>query len=299
MTKPPPPWTTHGTFSGESIMPEWKNEIKERLANLNLEPAREAEIVEELSQHLNDRYAELRASGATDEEASGAALAELNDGELLERELRRVEPQPCREPVVLGRKRMNVIGDLWQDLKYGWRMLRKNPGFTTVAVLTLALGISVNTAFFTLFSILSRPLPVKDPETIVGLVNYRASIPEYVHFRDHTQTFSGLTASMAAILVLGDQADLDEPQEISGQYVSDNFFSVLGVNPLLGRAFTPEETIAPGKSPLAVLSYSLWQSRFGADPDILGRTVRLNSAPYVVIGVMAPDFIGFGVEKFR
>ena len=93
-------------------MPEWKEEIRQRLANLNLEPAREAEIVEELSQHLNDRYAELRASGATDEEASGAVLAELSDGELLEQELRRIEPQPYREPVVLGRKKMNVIGDL-------------------------------------------------------------------------------------------------------------------------------------------------------------------------------------------
>src|SRR5215467_2515913 len=110
-------------------MPEWKDEIKNRLANLNLEPAREAEIAEELAQHLNDRYAEFLTSGATDEEASGAALAELNQGELLERGLRRVEPRPCREPVVFGRKRMNVIGDMWQDLTYGWRTLRKSPGF--------------------------------------------------------------------------------------------------------------------------------------------------------------------------
>ena len=281
-------------------MPEWKEEIRQRLASLKLAPAREAEIVEELSQHLKDYYAELRAGGATPEEALRVAMAELGASESLAQELQRVERPVEQEPIVFGTtRRTNMIADLWQDLRYGMRMLRKHPGFTSVAVLTLALGIGVNTAFFTLFSILSRPLPVKDPETIVGLVNYRASFPEYVHFRDHTQTFSGLTASMAAILVLGDQAALDEPQEISGQYVSDNFFSVLGVNPLLGRVFTPEETNAPGKSPLAVLSYSLWQSRFGADPDILGRTVRLNSAPYVVIGVMTPDFIGFGVEKFR
>ena len=179
-------------------MPEWKEEIKDRLASLKLEPTREAEIVEELAQHLNDRYAELRASGATDEEASGAALAELNDGELLERELRRVEPRYCREPVVLGRKRMNMIGDLWQDLRYGWRTLRKNPGFTSMAALTLALGIGVNTAIFTMFDLaLLRPLPVKEPETLVNL-EYRGAegypFTDYVYFRDHTRVFSELIA---------------------------------------------------------------------------------------------------------
>ena len=232
-------------------MPEWKNEIKDRLANLNLEPAREAEIVEELSQHLNDRYAELRASGATDEEASSAAFAELSDGELLERELRRVEPRPCREPVVLGRKRMNVIGDLWQDLWYGWRMLRRNPGFTIVAVLTLALGVGVNTAIFTFFDlVLLRPLPVKEPETLVNLEYRRAEgypFIDYIYFRDHTQAFSELIASSHSRLMLGGQTDSEEPQEIEGEVVSDNYFSVLGGRALLGRTFTPEENRAPGE----------------------------------------------------
>src|SRR5262245_24384651 len=282
-------------------MPEWKNEIKDRLANLNFEPTREAEIVEELSQHLNDRYAELRASGATDEEASGAAFAELNDGELLERELRRVEPRPCREPVVLGRKRMNVIGDLWQDLRYGWRMLRKNPGFAIVAVLTLALGVGVNTAIFTVFDLaLLRPLPVKEPETLVNLEYLRSEgypFADYVYFRDHTQVFSELIASANSRLMLGGQTDSEEPLEIAGKVWSDNSFSVLGGGAILVRIFAPEENRSPGEHPLVVLSYTLWHGRFGANPQILGQTVRLNNKPFVVIGVMAPGFVGLGARR--
>src|SRR5262245_33716981 len=284
-------------------MPEWKEEIRQRLASLRLEPTREAEIVEELSQHLNDRYAELRASGATDEEASGEALAALNDGELLERELRRVEPQPCREPVVLGRRRMNVIGDVWQDLSYGWRTLRKSPGFTVVAVLTLALGIGVNTAVYTLFDLAAlRPLPVKEPETLVNLDPRRsAGYPfiDYIYFRDHTRVFSDLIASANPILMLGGQTDSEEPQDIAGEVVSGNYFSVLGGSAILGRTFTPEENRTPGEYPLVVLSYALWQGRFGANPQILGQTVRLNNKPFVVIGVMAPGFVGLGARRSR
>jgi predicted permease len=284
-------------------MPEWKDEIKIRLAGLNLTPTREAEIVEELSQHLNDRYAELRASGATDEEASVAAFAELSDGELLEQELRRVEPQPCREPAVLGRKRMNMIGDLWQDLRYGWRMLRKNPGFTIVAVLTLALGVGVNTAIFTFFDLaFLRPLPVKEPETLVNL-EYRGSdgysFIDYIHLRDHTRVFSELIASGNTRLMLGGQTDSEEPQEIAGEVVSDNYFSVLGGGAILGRTFTPEENRTPGEYPLVVLSYALWQGRFGANPQILGQTVRLNNKPFVVIGVMPSGFVGLGARRSR
>jgi len=241
-----------------SNMPEWKEEIGRRLTSLGLEPAREAEIIEELSQHLEDRYAESLARGATPEEASRASLAELSGRELLQQELRRVESLGRQEPIALGScGRRKMIADLWQDLRYGARMLRKHPSFATVTALTLALGIGINIPSFTLFDILSRPLPVKDPDAVVELVGYLASFPEYVHFRDHTQTLSGLTATMAATLVLGDQSASDEPQEINGQYVSDSYFTILGAKPVLGRAFTPEETIAPGKSPIAVLSASL------------------------------------------
>lgn len=215
-------------------MPEWKEEIIRRLASLRLAPTREAEIVEELAQHLEDRYTELLTAGLTEGAACRAAFAELSESETLQRELRQVEEN--RQPIVLGARRSNVIADLWQDLGYGARILRNNPGFTGVVVLTLALGIGINTAIFTMFYLFDRPLPGR-PGTVVRLEfheqddasYFRASFPEYLHLRERTDAFSDLGASQLSSVVLAGPGNADVPQQVLIDGVLALLLTVVGL----------------------------------------------------------------------
>ncbi|MGI9107413.1 MAG: ADOP family duplicated permease [Pyrinomonadaceae bacterium] len=280
-------------------MPDWKKEIGSRLAGLRLAPTREAEIVEELAQHLDDRYGELLQNGATEAEACRAALQELNDGDfLLIEELRQVERPMSRETTVLGAERsMNMLGDFRQDVRYGLRMLLRKPGFTFVAAMTLALGIGANTAIFSVVNaVLLRPLSFPRADEIIhfegtnpskGISDSNLSAPDYVDWTTQNQAFAqiGIFATGGAILA----GTGDEPERVPRAAVSAAFFPVLGVQPLLGRAFLPEED-RPGSEQVAVLSHNLWKRRFGSNADIIGSKITVSGRSVSVVGVMPPGY---------
>jgi len=185
-----------------------------------------------------------------------------------------------------------------QNLRYGLRMLRRNPGFTVVAALSLALGIGANTAIFSVVNAaLLRPLPVKEPDRLVGLYrkipqdrnHNRFSYPNYLDTRDRNQSFSGLAAYYFAPLNLSGGG---QTERLWGKVVSGNYFSVLGVEITQGRAFLPEEDRTPGAHPVAVVSHGLWQRRFGGDPNLVGKTVTLNGYGFTIVGVAPAGFRG-------
>ncbi|HEX8765927.1 MAG TPA: ABC transporter permease, partial [Candidatus Acidoferrum sp.] len=183
---------------------------------------------------------------------------------------------------------------LLRDVRYAVRMLGKAPGFTAVAVLTLALGIGANTAVFSVVNaLILRPLPVERPGELAFLENARygpsQSFPNYRDLRDRNQTFAGLLGYRMAPMEL----ETDRSAErIWGYLATGNYFDVLGLKPALGRFFHQNDDVHPGASPYAVLSYGAWQARFGADPGIVGKTIRINRLPYTVFGVAPPDFHG-------
>lgn len=187
---------------------------------------------------------------------------------------------------------------LLRDIRFALRGLRRSPGFTVVAVATLALGIGVNATIFSMVSaVLYRPLPVEEPGELVNIYGHTdtdndhgtLSYPDYLDVRAQTQTLDGVIAhtNFFANLSINGSSEL-----VVGEVVSDNFFQVLGVTPRLGRPFLPEETAAPGAGPVAVLGYTFWQTRFGGDPAILGRTFRMNGDIYTVVGVAPEPFGG-------
>lgn len=187
---------------------------------------------------------------------------------------------------------------LLQDLRYSARMLLKNPGFASIAIVTLALGIGVNSTVFSIVNTyLFQPLPVKSPDQLVALgtkdntfeVPYEMSYPNYEDLRDQTDVFSDAIAFQNTVFNLA--AD-GQPERTWAEFVTGNYFSMLGVDAVLGRTFTVEESRVPGAEPVAVLSFAYWQKRFGGHEAAIGRTVKLNGIPFTIIGVAPQRFKG-------
>src|SRR6195256_2231289 len=184
--------------------------------------------------------------------------------------------------------------NLFKDLSYGIRSLLKHPGFTAIAVITLALGIGANTAIFSVVNaVLLRPLPFDDPERLVWvwgtapqLATIPTSLPDFLGWKEQNRSFEHLAAYQSGSMFI-DAGDgtTDTPVGL----VTPELFSVFHVNPILGRTFANEETL-PGRFRVAVLSHSMWQNRFGSDPNVSGRTLQLNGAAYTIIGVMPAGF---------
>ena len=253
----------------------------------------EEDLAEELQFHLQIEIEKNVKAGMTPEEARYAALRTFGGIEQIKEE--------CRDV-----RRARHIEDLWQDVHFGFRMLLKNPGFTAVAVITLALGIGANTAIFTLIDqVILRLLPVKSPEQLVLLGTHGPywglnlgpntfSYPMYRDLRDHNEVFEGVAArySIDVSFSYGGQNERGH-----GELVSGNYFEVLGVPSVLGRTFTPSDDTVPSAHPLVVLSFDYWRRRFGADPAILNQTLNINNHPMTVIGIAARGFHGYEVGQ--
>jgi putative ABC transport system permease protein len=273
-------------------MPDFADEIRKRLTGLSLSPVREHEIIEELSQHLEDDFENSLRGNTTEEEAFADVLRRLDESKLLGPELTRVERRAPADQLPLGtQRRTTMFGDLAQDLRYGLRTLLKSPAFTGIAVLALALGIGANTAIFSVVNtVLLRPLPFKNPDQLVmiwenathlGFPKNTPSPANFLDWREQGTVFTGMSAMAQKNFNL---TGAGEPERLDGRRVSANIFDLLGVQAKLGRNFLPEED-APGTR-VAILSEGLWKRRFGSDPQIIGRSLVLNGQDYSVVGVM-------------
>ena len=278
-------------------MPDWTKEIRSHLAGLRLSAPDEANVTEELQQHLDDRYNDLRSRGTDDVEARRSALEELGESELLRRRLRGAMRRPPAS-VPLGAGEGRGLAGLWRDLRFGVRMLRRSPGFTVTAALTIALGIGANTTIFSLVNaLLLRPLAgtVRGSELVMigrtqaGQGFDTFSYPDYLDYRAGTRTLSAIAATFVAPAHLSTGG---ASQRVRIELVSGNYFGTLGTRAALGRLLVPAADRGPGGSPIAVLSATLWESRFGSDPGVIGQSVRINGAPYTVVGVAERGFNG-------
>ena len=276
----------------------WMNALRVKWRAMFCREEIERELDEELRYHVERKTEENVAKGMSAEEAQRAARIELGGIEQVKEQVRAVRAGAW-------------MGTVMQDARFGLRMLRKNTGFTAVAVLTLALGIGANTAMFSLTDqVLLRFLPVTHPEQLAivrspgpnlpghswsdGDSAEIFSYPMYEDLRDHNPVFSGLLARRKFLASI---AGRDGSEPVEAELVSGNYFDVLGVGPAMGRVFTPGDETAPGANPVVVLSYGYWTRHFGSDPSILNKPLIVSGTPLTIVGVSRAGFSGVQVGQ--
>lgn len=275
-------------------MPDWKQAVRERIRGLGLAPSREADIVDELASHLDERYRELVAGGLRCDEAARSVMEELETGDALAARLRKTRQPMASEPMTMGSaRRGSLMESLWHDWRVAFRMMRKRPGFTLAVAGMLALGVAGNAAIFSIFNgLFLRPLPFANPGQLVdldetapkwNLERVGISNQDYNDWQQGNKTFDGMAffGNGGANLTTGDGAT----QRIKIGEVTKDLLSVLRLRPLIGRDIRPEEDRPEGNR-VILLGYDLWQRLFQGDRGILGHVIKLSERPYTVIGVL-------------
>ncbi|HEX8880500.1 MAG TPA: ABC transporter permease, partial [Candidatus Acidoferrum sp.] len=265
----------------------WLYTVPLRMRSLFRSALADQELDEELHDHLEQKTEQYVAKGMAPKEARRMALVELGGVEQTK--------EKCRDA-----RRIRWLQDLAQDFRYGLRMLRKSPGFTAVALFTLTLGIGVTSSIFSVVdAVLLRHLPYRNPDRLVSLYEDRSSTgfplrqftpANFADCKAQTGIFEDL-AAIDADRFYNLTSIAGNPEKLSAEGVTHNLFSILGVQPMIGRVFLPEEDTA-GSEHVVLLSHRLWSSRFGGDPKIVGQNILLNAEEYSVVGVM-PQWFSF------
>jgi predicted permease len=268
-------------------MRDWRAEVRTRLPNI------EPDVAEELAQHLEQQYAELRARGQSDDAAREMVLAHLSAAHIADNipSRRRL---PTSDPIGREPTTRTLFSSTWQDVRYGWRSLRRSPAFTIVAVLSLALGIGANTAIFGLLNaVLLERLPLRHPEQLIALertsgqgANIYFAYSEYLALKQapslpRLEAVGGTPATIAA---------RNEQDFFAIDLVTGGYFDLLGLKPILGRLITTDDERA--NAPVVVLSQDIWEKFFAADPTVVGQVVAIHGASFTVIGVLPRAYHG-------
>jgi putative ABC transport system permease protein len=280
----------------ELNMPDFKSDIRKSIAELDLSPEHEQEIVEELSQHLEERFEQALSRGATEEEARQLALRELTEPDSIGAQLRRLK-MPLRRPSpAIGTQRnRNRLSGFWDDIRFGFRMLRKQPGFSVVAILTLGIGIGASTAMLSLVQdVLLRPLPYAHSDRLYAIwassesmdqSRVAASGPDFLDYLEQNRTFAHI-AEYIPLFTFTWTGD-GEPKLVNCTAPSEQFFALLGIRPYLGRLYEPREYTYLENDTL-VVSYRFWKNQLGGDPNVIGRVVHFEGQTQTIVGVTPP-----------